>query len=96
MLLGESEPAYLSIAGDSQQPILFAIEREGEIVASTAEIMAFSTNAVIGSPEMPTVINFMQADYEDGVWYTVGGIKLPQKPTRKGLYIYNGKKVVVK
>ncbi len=96
VLLGESEPAYLSIAGDSQQPILFAIEREGEIVASTAEIMAFSTNAVIGSPEMPTVINFMQADYEDGVWYTVGGIKLPQKPTRKGLYIYNGKKVVVK
>lgn len=96
VLLGESEPAYLSIAGDTQQPILFAIEREGEIVASTAEIMAFSTNAVIGSPEMPTVINFMQADYEDGVWYTVGGIKLPQKPTRKGLYIYNGKKVVVK
>ncbi len=96
VLLGESEPAYLSIAGDTQQPILFAIEREGEIVASTAEIMAFSTNAVIGSPEMPTVINFMQVDYEDGVWYTVGGIKLPQKPTRKGLYIYNGKKVVVK
>lgn len=32
----------------------------------------------------------------DGVWYTVDGVKLNGKPTHKGLYIMNGKKVFVK
>jgi hypothetical protein len=30
------------------------------------------------------------------MWYTVSGMKLQKRPTRKGVYIYNGKKVVVK
>lgn len=30
------------------------------------------------------------------VWYTLDGRKLSGKPTKKGLYIYNGKKTVVK
>jgi hypothetical protein len=29
-------------------------------------------------------------------WYTVNGIKLQSAPTEKGVYINNGKKVVVK
>lgn len=29
-------------------------------------------------------------------WYTIGGQKLNNKPTRKGLYLQNGKKVVIK
>lgn len=29
-------------------------------------------------------------------WYTIGGVKLQGAPTRKGIYINNGKKVVVK
>ena len=32
---------------------------------------------------------------EDG-WYTVDGVKLDKQPTRKGLYIHNGRKVVIK
>lgn len=32
----------------------------------------------------------------DDSWYTVDGVKLGQKPTRKGLYIVNGKVVVIK
>ena len=91
-----TEPAYISIAGRAQQSIWFAIEREGEIVASTNEIMAFKKNAVIGSPDRPETIHFVRSDYEDGMWYTVSGMKLQKKPTRKGVYIYNGKKVVVK
>ena len=27
-------------------------------------------------------------------WYTLGGVKLQGEPTEKGIYIYNGKKVV--
>ena len=90
------EPLYLSIAGESQQKIWFAIERDGEIVASTSETMTFNANAVIGSPDEPTVINFVHTDYEDGKWYSINGMLLPKKPTQRGLYIFSGKKVVIK
>jgi hypothetical protein len=96
MLTTDSEPAYLSIAGDKQQPIWFAIEREGEIVASTAEIMTFKANDVIGSPDEPTAINFVKSEHEDGKWYTLGGLQLQKKPTQKGIYIFNGRKILVK
>ena len=32
----------------------------------------------------------------NGAWYTVNGVRLSGKPTRKGLYLFNGKKTVVK
>jgi hypothetical protein len=32
----------------------------------------------------------------DGAWYSIDGVKLDKKPTRKGLYIFNGKKIVIK
>ncbi len=31
----------------------------------------------------------------EGAWYTIDGKKLQQKPTKKGIYIVNGKKMVV-
>ena len=33
---------------------------------------------------------------KDDVYYTISGIKLPGKPTQKGIYIKNGKTVVIK
>ena len=37
-------------------------------------------------------------DYTDknDAWYTVDGVKLSGKPTRKGIYLYGGLKVVIK
>ena len=35
-------------------------------------------------------------DNEAGSWYTVDGMKLRGKPTKRGLYIMNGQKVVIK
>ena len=32
----------------------------------------------------------------DDSWYTVNGVKLSGKPTKAGLYIHNGKKVIIK
>ena len=99
---GHNDPLYLSIAGNTQQPIWFAIERDGEIVASTDEVMTFKTNAVIGSPDEPTAISFVCATLNDNgqmindEWYTIDGLQLRQKPMRKGIYIYNGKKIVIK
>jgi hypothetical protein len=31
-----------------------------------------------------------------GAWYTLSGVRLNAKPTAKGLYIVNGKKVMIK
>ena len=89
---------FLSIAGDATTGIWFAIERDGEIVATTDEVMTYKANAVIGSPDEPTAINFVHADvaFENGKWYTIGGLLLQKKPTQKGVYIFNGHKVVVK
>ena len=35
-------------------------------------------------------------DVKDGVWYSLDGVRLSGKPTQRGLYINNGKKVVIK
>ena len=94
---------YLSICGNEAPSgavgganLWFAIERDGEIVATTGEIMSFKSNAVVGSPDEPTSISFVRSAYEDGYWYTTNGLKLQRKPTRKGIYIYNGNKIVIK
>ena len=46
-----------------------------------------------------TGIEDVRSKMEDGrsdQWYTIDGRKLQQKPTRKGVYILNGSKVVIK
>ena len=37
-----------------------------------------------------------QLTIDNDVWYTLDGRKLQGKPTKKGLYIHNGRKVVIK
>ena len=34
--------------------------------------------------------------FDSEAWYTLDGVRLSGKPTKKGLYINNGKKVVIK
>ena len=91
-----TDPLYLSIASEAKQGIWFAIERDGEIVASTSELMTYMANAVIGSPDEPTAISFVKAERKDGQWYSISGMKLQKRPTKSGIYIFNGQKVVVK
>ena len=35
-------------------------------------------------------------EYKDGGWYTLEGVRLSCKPTKRGIYIVNGKKIIVK
>ena len=86
---------YLTVGGSGKQPLWMAIEREGEIIAATGEVMAFESNAVMGTPNMPTHINFVQREIPRSGWYTLDGIRLNSRPTKKGVYIYNGKKRVI-
>ena len=88
---------YLNIGSDanSLEPLTFVLEREGETIAMAGSHISYAPNEVLGTPEHPTVINFLTLDQlpNDGKWYTVGGIQLGKKPTRSGVYIYNNNKI---
>ncbi len=86
---------YLSIEGDVQQPLWFAIEREGDVIATTPEVLTYKANSVVGLPSAPTKIDFTVRDIPKFGWYTLEGYKLPGRPVKKGVYIYNGKKYVI-
>ncbi len=51
----------------------------------------FDSQVSTAIDDMPTA-----ADNENGTWYSINGVKLDGQPTRKGLYIVNGQKKVVK
>lgn len=100
---GEGEVAdadsvvYMSISGEGNEPLSFAIEREGEIIATTADVMTYQPNAVSGSPLEPTHISFVpMAPVAQEGWYTLQGVRLQSKPVKGGVYIYNGHKRIIK
>ncbi|MDO4200841.1 MAG: LamG domain-containing protein [Bacteroidales bacterium] len=92
-----STVSYLSIEGEKEAPLSFAIERDGDIIATTGEVMTYKVNGISGTPSEPTTISFVKASQlpKEG-WYTLQGIQLPQAPTHPGVYIYNGKKHIIK
>jgi len=65
--------------------------------ASAREITDF--NISFGDEETQGIISIengkMKIENEAGAWYTVDGVRLDGKPTKKGLYIHGGKKVVI-
>jgi hypothetical protein len=66
-------------------------------ILQPGDVIVYEPNGISGSPNEPTVISFVRTDHlpQDG-WYTLQGIKLQQTPVQPGVYIYNGKKQVVK
>ncbi|MBQ7443880.1 MAG: fibronectin type III domain-containing protein [Bacteroidaceae bacterium] len=98
---------YLTIGGERPASVRFAIERNGDIVAVSPGAITFHANAIVGTPDEPyaigldgnlTDISLIADDQLPGTWYTLDGIKLPRRPDKrqKGVYIFNGKKVVIK
>ena len=49
-----------------------------------------------GYEETTGIISIENEKLENGTWYTLDGMKLDKQPTHKGLYIQDGKKVMVK
>ncbi|MBR4633539.1 hypothetical protein IKO50_00860 [bacterium] len=41
-------------------------------------------------------INSVTMDYTPNAWYTIDGIRLGSKPTKPGIYIVNGQKIIIK
>ncbi len=61
------------------------------------ETMPANDVTVYASYEMePDGINSVGADGKNEVWYTMDGCRLMKRPTAKGMYICNGRKVLVK
>jgi hypothetical protein len=49
-------------------------------------------------PEETAIVSLSQEDWSQGgadAWYSLDGRQLSSKPTVKGLYIHNGKKVAI-
>ena len=95
-LVGDSV-VYMSISGDMKTPLSFAIEREGEFIAMTGDVLTYGANNVSGTPEEPTRISFAPVSLpaQEG-WYTLQGVRLQSRPTKGGVYIYNGHKRIIR
>ena len=85
---GKYEKKYTSVS-------LTAGNIEYKIVMKFAEDETTGIQLPTISPEGERAEAFPREGL-DGVWYDLQGRKLSAKPTQKGLYIVNGKKVVIK
>ena len=100
----DGQGVFFLNVGDAEnattRQISFTLERDGDVVAETTRSrMTYAADAALGTPDNPTVINFAAAtdDSDDSdEWYTVGGIRLRERPNRRGIYIRNNEKVTVK
>ena len=83
--------AYLTYTGTGN-PTANAPRRAGSELPQSISVVLVNTD---GST---TEIGTLTPTYSDseGVWYSLDGVRLNSKPTTKGLYINNGKKVVIK
>ena len=84
------------VSPDSQARELTAMEAY-LIYASTSAAPCVTVEEADGSTTAITEVSAgqFQAVKADG-WYTLNGVKLQGAPTEKGIYINNGKKIVVK
>lgn len=83
--------------------LFYRVDNQGSLAANKAylELTHPSTAKqfiVMSFDETPTGIHTPQGAVEpsDGAYYTLQGVKVNGCPTRPGLYIHNGKKVIVK
>ena len=58
---------FLSVGGDRNEGISFALERGGEIIAETSPMLDYAANTVRGDIEQPMIIDFIN-DLEISVY----------------------------
>ncbi|MBR7029206.1 MAG: hypothetical protein IKI05_07380 [Bacteroidaceae bacterium] len=99
--VADADGVFFLNVGDAEaasDELSFTLEREEEIIGqATGRQMYYAPNAALGTPDLPTAINFVESReaYGEG-WYTVSGIRLNKRPTEVGVYIYNNEKVMIK
>lgn len=96
---------YLLIAGEgSGQPIELRIAY-GDGIQNLDPSLTFSSDGNVGTPWNPLVIDLqnihtgingiMAGDDDEESWYSLQGIKLQRKPTRRGVYLRGQTKTTV-
>ena len=98
LFLGTKNTLYYPQPSDGNYPYLNAFHayfqlNNGLTAAdvSSARMNFDGENEVNGVKEVKGVNGV-----KDDSWYTLNGVKLSGKPTKAGLYIHNGKKVIIK
>ena len=101
LLLGGGNTLYypqpdLTDPKDPKYPTVGACRAFFEI-SNAATVRAFSL--IFGDGSSETGIESLSADSKDGkdgadAWYSLDGVRLSGKPTQRGIYINNGRKVI--
>ena len=92
--------AYLLVPSDNLPAAVWTLQ-SGYSAARETTLGVYNIigpNSATGIEEIeltPGVGTDEENTAEDGDWYTLSGVKLPKRPTKPGLYICNGQKVVV-
>jgi hypothetical protein len=86
---------YLSYVGQSAPAPARRMTRSasGDDLPATIAVRLVSRN---GDVNAIGEINMETGEFDFSGWYTLDGVKLSGKPSTKGIYINNGKKVVIK
>ena len=93
LFLGAKNTLYYPLTGAT----IGAFRAYFQLHDPQASIRAFRLNFGDGDEAQGiTTTNFTNFTNSSGAWYTLNGVKLDKMPTRKGVYIMNGRKVVVK
>jgi hypothetical protein len=97
LLMGAANTLYYPTtgAGIGAQRAYFKIGGEGALLAR--RLTSFSID--FGDGEETGIISVHDSGFTvngSDMWYTLDGRKLQGKPTQRGIYINNGKKVVIK
>lgn len=95
---------YMTVGGEtgnsacSARAIDFALLRDGDVVATAVTQIPYNDNGIVGSPSAPVGIDFGKSSSarDNGIWYDVSGLRHNARPQKRGVYISNGKKLMVK
>lgn len=106
--IGNAEPNKIvkSERGTADVPYNVAAPTYVYLYASTSgangapKRAAAANSVLLYSYKVTVIVNGIQvvtySDLENAKWYTLDGLQLQGKPTKKGLYIVNGRQVIVK
>lgn len=85
----------LSMGGKTMNAGKFYFENDKYVsdISPAPTRLSFSRGA---TSDLNSVVIQKDLELKSTVWYTIEGQKLAQKPTRKGIYIHNGHKIIVK
>lgn len=96
----QKKSAFASTTASLPTGIIFTNKKAGSNSGAQTNDMAYNNGNYYGDNVTygnATGISVIKANAQtDESWYTIGGTRLSGKPTQKGVYIHQGKKVVVK